>query len=509
MGMESLPSDTKPTIHPKELNDHKRPRKKANFVSSSRQPSFMTKPIERPKNLFPCDIKQDFDRHSGIYEIDKPLPRKHPQEELLKKFKKEFEAWQASKVHEQSMSLELKHDPLHRRHMNTLSQGSLNKEKVSRCRVPSARSVIDHGEQENFFEYEESVSNLDDNGPTKKDAATVFDHGQSMCVSPGRIVILKPSLELNDGIEESCLCSPLMLKKQRNMHDFLEQVKERLIVEMQGKPRVETTTRWIEPEVFVCEGLADSEQISSKTFKRKGGPVSTADKIAMMEPKSTCSYRNEIQFRGKSSPGFISKNTTKSSEKMEDVLKDETDRDSILIFRQKPITSLSNKETEKETFSTMHHFLNKESANLSYLEKRKSLNVSKSFRRDQTHAFNDGIESLKNLTRSYSAPVSGTEFRKLLLEDKNVLTAAHIHRTHEASDNNIIEQRKTKKDGFNIKSRVSSLRQNLMLKSKLFGKRTQLMDQSPEDEIYFMKAIETTPSVLMNIAFEQASTLSK
>lgn len=519
MGMESLPSDTKPTIHSKELNDHKRPRKKANFVSSSRQPSFMTKPIESPKNLFPCDIKRDFDPHSGIYEIDKPLPRKHPQEELLQKFKKEFEAWQASKVHEQSMSLEFKHDPLHRRYMNTLSQGSLNKEKVSRYRVPSARSVIDHDEQENFMEYEESVSNLDDNGPTKHDAArdkmrnnstaTVFDYELSMCVSPGRIVILKPSLEVNDGIEDFCLCSPLMLKKQRNMHDFLEQVKERLIVEMQGKPRAEIKTRWTEPEVFVGEALADSEQISSKAFKRNGGPVSTGDKIAMMQPKSASSYRNEIQFRGKSSPGFISKNATKSSEKMEDVLKDETDRDSILIFQQKPITFLSNKDAEKETFSTMHHFLNKESANLSYLEERKALNVSKSFRRDQTHAFNDETESPKNLTRSYSAPVSGTEFRKLLLEDKNVLAAAHIHRTHEASDNNIIEQRKTKKDGFNIKNRVSSLRQNLMLKSKLFGKRAQLMDRSPGDETFFMKAIETTPSVLMNIVFEQASTLSK
>ncbi|XP_042439454.1 uncharacterized protein LOC122024810 [Zingiber officinale] len=498
MGMESLPSDTKPTIHPKELNDHKRLRKKANFVSSSRQPSFMTKPIEHPKNLFPCDIKRDFNPHSGIYEIDKPLPREHPQEELLQKFKKEFEAWQVSKVQE------LKHDPLHRRYMNTLSQGSLNNEKVSRYHVPSARSVIDHDEQANFLEYEESVSNIDDNGVTKHDASTtVFDYGQSMCVSPGRIVILKPNLEVNDGIEESCLCSPLMLKKQTNMHDFLEQVKERLIVEMQGKPRAEITTRWTEHEIFVSEALADSEQISSKTFKRNGGPVSTGDKIATVQAKSTSSYRNEIQFRGKSSPGFISMNATKSSEKMENVLKDETERDSILIFRQKPITYLSNKEAEKETFGTMHHFLNKENANLSYLEKRKALNVSKSFRRDQTHAFDDESESPKNLTRSYSAPVSGTEFRKLLLEDRNVLTAAHIHRTHETSDNNIIEQRKAKKDGFNIRNRVSSLRQNLMLKSKIFGKRRQLMDQSLEDEIFFMTAIETTPSVLMNIAFEQ------
>ncbi|KAI4325753.1 hypothetical protein MLD38_031124 [Melastoma candidum] len=45
--------------------------------------------------------------------------------------------------------------------------------------------------------------------------------------------------------------------------------------------------------------------------------------------------------------------------------------------------------------------------------------------------------SPRNLVRSMSAPVSGTSFGKLLLEDPHVLTGAHIRRKQEACENQL------------------------------------------------------------------------
>ncbi|XP_047320082.1 uncharacterized protein LOC124924077 [Impatiens glandulifera] len=80
--------------------------------------------------------------------------------------------------------------------------------------------------------------------------------------------------------------------------------------------------------------------------------------------------------------------------------------------------------------------------------------------------------SPRNLTRSMSAPVSTTSFGKLLLEDRHVLTGAHIRRKHESSssvDSNILKRKKEKFT--NIKERVSSFKYRFTLHGWLFRRR--------------------------------------
>ncbi|RWW04356.1 hypothetical protein GW17_00032426, partial [Ensete ventricosum] len=522
MGMDALPSDIKPVIQEKELNEMKKPRKELASISCNQQASVILKTMRESNEFCPYQIEQGFDQHTKDLDMDKPQPREHPQEELLQKFKKEFEAWQASKAWERSVTLELGNDLQKEKHINTYPQEILNsfvdakrssfvkKTTEFEHHVPSAR-LNTHWEQEDLLRSEAFVSKHSETGLTKdnffrdnarsKSVAPKSDHEKEISTLPRRIVILRPGYEMNDNTEESCLCSPVMLQKGKNMHDFLEQVKERLIIEIEGKPRLETPTIWTQSEAFASERLSDCKRIVLKTVKGLSESFSIDNKTTLMQSRSTRSYKNEVQFSGRSSPEFIHQDSKKLlSKRLKNVQKDDTDIMDPLISSGRLITSISSKEAEK--FNSMRYLSKKSSKKVASWEEKKFLNESKSFRHDQGQAFDVGDESPRNLFRSFSAPVSRTAFGKLLLEDKNATAAVHICRKHEASENDLMEGRKKKKDGFNIKNRVSSLKQNFTLKGKLFGKRFQLMDESSEDEFLFMKDTETSPFV-MNFGFEQ------
>ncbi|WOL05885.1 hypothetical protein Cni_G14616 [Canna indica] len=523
MGMDVLPSEFKPMLNAKDLKDEQTPLIKASFIS---------RPVKHSHSeLFSHHIEEDFDQQTRMFEMSRPQPRQHPQEELLQKFKMEFEAWQASKVWERSVNLELGNELRSQRYVSTLPQDNLNKEKMSRYVDQKKNSLTTktmepdypassirpqrYQEQDDDFRYKAIVSRLgkDDqrkdyfrSNMTNTCFAPKSDSEKNMPSSPRRIVILKPGYEINGNIDDSCLSSPVMSEKQNNMNFFLQQVKERLIKEIQGKRRLETTTRWPECEAFATERLAEPIQISHKTAGKVREVVPRDNKITVLRSKSGRTNRNEVQFSGMSSPEFVNKATSKSlSDRMKNVMKDESYIRLPLISRgksarEKSVSSLSNKEADR--LSSMHHFA-KDGKKVSNWERKKALNGSKSFRHDPRHESNSESDSPRNLMRSYSAPAYGTKFGKLLLEDKNALATAHIDGNHEAFEDNLMGARKMKKDSFNIKSRVSSLRQNLTLKGKLFGRRIQLMDESAEDELSFMKAAETTPSVIMNLGFTQ------
>ncbi|THU73472.1 hypothetical protein C4D60_Mb04t23200 [Musa balbisiana] len=484
MGMDALPSDIKPVIHAKELNDMKKPRKELASISSNQQASLILKTMRQSNEFLPYQIEQDFYQHTKDHDMDKPQPREHPQEELLQKFKKEFEEWQASKAWERSVTLELGNDLRKEKHINTSPQEILNsfvdgkrnsfvkKTTEFEHHVPSAR-LNTHWEQEDLLSSEAFVSKHSETGLTKDNFfgdnarsnsfAPKSGHEMEISTLPRRIVILRPGYEMNDNTEESCLCSPVMLQKGKNMHDFLEQVKDRLIIEIEGKPRHETTTMWTQSEAFASERLSDCKQIVPKTVKGLSESFSIGNKTILMQSRSTKSYRNKVQFSGRSSPEFIHQDSKKLlSERLKNVQKDDIDIMDPLISSGTLITSISSKEAEK--FNSMQYLSKKSSKKVASWEEKKFLNESKSFRHDQGQAFDVGDESPPNLFRSFSAPVSRTAFGKLLLEDRNAMAAVHICRKHEASENDLMEARKKKKDGFNIKNRVSSLKQNFTLK---------------------------------------------
>ncbi|CAL9100690.1 unnamed protein product [Musa acuminata var. zebrina] len=528
MGMDALPSDIKPLLCAEQLNDEKGPRKEPS-TTSNQQASLALKSMRYSNTeLFPYNIKQDFDQHTRKLEMNKPQTCEHPQEELLQKFKREFEAWQASKVWEKSVTLELGNDREKKKYISTLPQEGVEKEKVSRhvdhkrssfvtkttetrWHVPTARPNMNQ-EQDDLLKYEAFASEHNENALTEENSprdnrrssffAPQYDHRMNMSASPRRIVILKPCYEMYHKTEES-LGSRVMLEEEKNMHDFLEQVKERLIVELQWKPRFETATDWTRPEAFVTKGFADSKYLVPKCLNQNRGD-SEDNKATLMRPKSTRTYRNEIQPSEKAYPEIIDQEmVTPLSERVKNVLKDETDIRYPFNSSSTLTMSLPSKEAEK--FNLIRQFGKK----VTSWDDTKALIGSKSFKHDQGHAFDDGEESSRNLVRSFSAPVSGIAFGKLLLEDKHSMTSVLTCRKHEVSQNDLMEARKNKNGAFDMKSRVTCLRQNFTLKEKLFRKRIQLMDELAEDEFPSMKTTENTPSVLMNLGFAQASYMLK
>ncbi|GKC19936.1 hypothetical protein Tco_1022086 [Tanacetum coccineum] len=94
-----------------------------------------------------------------------------------------------------------------------------------------------------------------------------------------------------------------------------------------------------------------------------------------------------------------------------------------------------------------------------------------------------------NLVRSLSASVSVTSFRKLLLEDRHVVTSAHIQKKHEVVEKLTMKVKKHRTDKFNLQERVSSLKYNLGLKERLFGRKIHPAFDFHDNDPSFVKDI--------------------
>ncbi|GJW47530.1 hypothetical protein Tco_0079176 [Tanacetum coccineum] len=103
-----------------------------------------------------------------------------------------------------------------------------------------------------------------------------------------------------------------------------------------------------------------------------------------------------------------------------------------------------------------------------------------------------------NLVRSLSASVSGTSFGKLLLEDQHVVTGAHIQRKHEVAEKLTMKVKKHRRDKFNLKERVSSLKYNLGLRARLFGRMMHSASEFRDNDRSFMKDIMNGPTVMID-----------
>ncbi|CAN8257783.1 unnamed protein product [Cochlearia groenlandica] len=165
------------------------------------------------------------------------------------------------------------------------------------------------------------------------------------------------------------------------------------------------------------------------------------------------SPRSEVETLGSPYQEFVSRDTRKL---LKNVLRKETINSSS---RLRPTLSDVEKQTEE-------------------IEPRISKDVSKKV-----------TSSPRNLKRSLSAPVSGTSFGKLLLEDRHVLTGAQIMRKHEDVITVLEEETEPvivdpirRKEKFNLRKKVSSFRSSL--RGRIFGKKIRSMIESNsfEDE---------------------------
>lgn len=322
-----------------------------------------------------------------------PMRREHPQEEELQRFRREFEAWQADK------------------------------------RSKDCSRIIDSGsEKERLFTRTRSFG---------RDFNLKSDR-----TGPTRIVVLRPGLQRVYDYEDSLTSSSgttMEGSRGSSIEEFLEEVKERLKGELQGRAALKRSSS--------VRGSGIETPFSERPFPRS---------------ESMRSYAaSEVQCNAPDSPqDFISRDTRKLlAERVRNVLSKETSSSNRLRPTVSDAESLQ-KHTDE-------------------IEEDSRRNVHKK-----------EPSSPRNLKRSLSAPVSGTSFGKLLLEDRHVLTGAQIMRKHESvitegeetETEPVVADPIRRKERFNLRKKVSSFRSTL--RGRIFGKKIRSMIESNsfEDE---------------------------
>ncbi|KAL0920652.1 hypothetical protein M5K25_009802 [Dendrobium thyrsiflorum] len=363
----------------------------------------------------------------------KPHRREHPEEEKLQKFKKEFEAWQESKLWEFSSRLghysgeevELKNEQI-------LALENLKKEKMAAytntCLMPKIE---------------------DDMAISREKAAKSFEPASTALCSPTRIVILKPPWRGSPGV----------VKKGSSMEDFLEEVKKRLRLEMEGKGKTGSIRRLGEGHTFLHESWTNPKQQAREAAKHGA---------MLRRSQSLITCRSAFHFDEQESSNSIKGETRKFIyDRLKNVLKDDTE----MLEEENFGNSLSVKETAISRSVTA---FSKDEKDASFWEEKKAVNESipKHLRHEQIKMvpLSDEAMSPSNFDGSFSPSASGSAFGNALSED-------------EASKNNSVAVKKRKKDVFSIKSTVSNLKRNLRLSGKFFRKKASSMEESTVDKV--------------------------
>lgn len=520
MGVDMLPSDVK---HDLQQVEKKNEMQTINSMKESSKSDSIGRRLSpskslRHKNLNSSDSIEgsNLDDWNGSITLNKPKPREHPQEEELQKFKKEFEAWQAARMKECSRVIELGSSP-----SQWLAQENLNKEKMvlytsSKRMTEIAKPVKFEGrtltssshdrsclrnkeiETDSFADQQKESSYIRKTvSPADSKVSSLEDSGTE---APSKIVILRPGPDRICSYEESWPSSPGASEERGSIEDFLEEVKERLKCELQGKScKRSITVRGGGIETPYSEKPSDPKQIAQRIAKQVRESVTRDLGANLFRSESTRSYRSEIQFNGTSSPEFISRDTRKFlAERLKNVLKEESQHVPAVPGSTSTRSTIFNNpriRTEKsraapDTKSRLRYWDGiKDEADMQ----------CRSFRREP----NDSSEiheelSPRNLIRSLSAPVSGTSFGKLLLEDRHMLTGAHIRRKHEAIEKITVNVKKRKKEKFNLREKVTSLRYSLTLKGRLFGRKIQSLEEQHDNKHDYVRDILNRPSAMMS-----------
>lgn len=523
MGVDMLPLETKSAVqtidNKKAITETKISKKEKNERRSAAHLSSNSNSYRQMELDSLYDVKeQDVYRWSKGQKLGKPSPREHPQEEELQNFKKEFEAWQTARFKEYSKIVEHDSTP-----GQLLVQEKINKKKMAidvDTRIPASerhaepkgltskarsheRSGLLHprhkvelfpDEQEDFFPARNRTV-------SRNTEHSLINYGEKLDNSSAhtRIVILKPGPDRICDHDESWTSSSGTFEDRGSIEDFLEEVKERLKCELQGKTqRRSSVVRGSGIETPFSERPSDPKQIAQHIAKQVRDSVTRDLGMSLLRSESTRSYRSEIQFNEPGSPEFINRDTRRFlSERLRNVLRRETHLDDPIVISG--ISGSSLLENERARLKHVGDSL-KAGNEPNYWE------IMKDEQEMQTRSFRHGDEngaphhklSPRNLIRSLSAPVPGTSFGKLLLEDRHILTGAHIRRKHESHENVTLELKKRKKERFNIKEKVSNFRYSFSLRGKLFGKKIQSMMESHNAEQELVKDIMNGPTVIRN-----------
>ncbi|KAJ0097650.1 hypothetical protein Patl1_29275 [Pistacia atlantica] len=520
MGMDVLPVDTKPVIQPIEKkNEHAGSKiSKKNGRSSVDHFSFNTDSSRHMElDSIYLSKDRDADRWSNGEDFGRPRPREHPQEEELQKFKKEFEAWQAARFRECSKIVDFDSMP-----RQWLAQENLNREKKaiyanswansseklveSRSRTLKSTSYDRDGLQHHRHKVESFPVEQKESTPLRSRSKSVdfqqsslLNYEEKLDTAPTKIVILKPGPDKIYDHDESWTSSMGTLEERSSIEDFLEEVKDRLKCELQGKTlKKGSVVRGSGIETPFSEKPSNPKQIAQHIAKHVRESVTRDLGMNLLRSESTRSYRSEIQFNGPGSPEFINRDTRRFlSERLRNVLKRETRSDAPQVVSGRSRSSLldNGRVGLKELGDTS---MARNELNHWEIERNEQEMQTRSFRHGDDNGVLNRELSPRNLIRSLSAPVSGTSFGQLLLEDRHILTGAQIRRKHEAIDNVLVDVRKRKKERFNFRERVSNFRYTFTLRRRLFGQKIQSMTEFHGSEYNPVKDILSGPTVIMN-----------
>ncbi|XP_058098578.1 uncharacterized protein LOC131243328 isoform X2 [Magnolia sinica] len=538
MGMDMLPIEKIPTIQAAERRkeDAKNgvlSKEKAGNGSTHSSP-LRPKPAKQTKKyLLPHINKRD----PECLKLSKQQPREHPQEEQLQKFKKEFEAWQASKVWQRSRSAGMDGNLRQWEDYQTLAQENLNMEKMARYANSVRNSAQNlHGELEDYnlpFAMETSTQQMGGlrhyghrskpfqfnekealmlNSRTKTCDFKQFPqmHCDDKCGRPSvptRIVVLKPGLERSSDTEESWPGLSEIVEEEVSIEDFLEEVKERLRLEIQGNTRKHNTVRGGEFEIPFSEKPTGPKEIAQHIAKHVRESVTKDLATNLPRSESTRSFINSVQSNELGYPEFINRDTrTLLSERLRNILRNETDAGINTVINGNSIPFMLDREQGSVRPMEDVSKNRKKVSQWEYMKDEHGTKV-RSSRHDQKKdaSFDTGEISPRNLTRSLSAPVSGTAFGRLLLGEPHVLSGAHIRRKHEATENVSVEVRKNKKETSSFRGKVSNLRHGFSLRCRFFGKKIQSVEETGVRVSESMKSSSSmnVPTVVMNLGCAQ------
>ncbi|GFZ09460.1 hypothetical protein Acr_21g0000590 [Actinidia rufa] len=500
MGMDMLPLDTKIGAQQAEKKNEKPgtnfPHKEQNKKGSGGRVhcnSNSSRQIE--SDSFQHNKDRDLNHQRVGMKSKKPRHREHPQEEELQKFKKEFEAWQAARFRECSKVVELGRIP-----SQWLAQETLNVEKVAlysntsrisgtknsmelegnvvKTRSREAGELQNHEQRKELYPSEQKETYPLRSRTLSRDfeQSLLMNYGQKLDISsaPIRIVILRPGPERVSDNDDSWISSSGTSEERGSMEDFLEEVKQRLKNELQGKIKKGTMVRGGGVETPCSEKPSDPKEIAQRIAKQVRESVTRDFGVNLVRSESTRSYRSEIQYNGPGSPEFINRDTRRFlAARLKNVLKAETNLHIPTVATGSSNSSVLYNEKGR---------LEESISNLKVVGNTNCCDIVEDEPEMQTRSFRRGPDddimnhrdlSPRNLIRSLSAPVSGTSFGKLLLEDRHILTGAHIRRKHEAIE-------------------------NVTMEGGCLAEKIQSVEQPDKYEFDSMKDIASGPTVVMN-----------
>ncbi|KAJ7944050.1 RB1-inducible coiled-coil protein [Quillaja saponaria] len=508
MGIDMMPFDTKSTIQSNDKGNGTVGKKLSKNGRGAVGQDSYSKSYRTELDSFYHYKDIDDDGFSSCQRLEKPRPREHPQEEQLQKFKKEFEAWQAGRFKECTKVVEPGSNS-----REQLAQENLNKKKMALNAVdhtfetgPQKRGDLQHhvdmmdlfpAKQKESFYRSRTLSRDFEQSLLMKSK-----HRLDKSSSPTRIVILKPGPDGVYNHGDSWISSPGTLEERSSIEDFLDEVRERLKCELQGKAvKRGYVVRGNGVESHYSEKPSDPKQIAQHIAKQVRESVTRDLGMNLLRSESTRSYKSEIQFDGPGSPEIIDRDSRRFlSRRLRNVEKSKTHVDVPEAACGSSRSSVL--DNEKVLLKKVRDTMNAEN-------RASCWEITEDKKEMQTGSFRHGPDnsvvihrelSPRNLVRSLSAPVSGTSFGKLLLEDRHILTGAHIRRKLEATETVSIDVKKPKKDRFNFKEKVSNFKYSLALRGRLFRKKIQsVMESQGNDYDPMLRDFMSGPTVLMRV----------